>query len=186
MLKKKMLISTVIIAMMLASPVCAEEINQTVNESSQMAVGFNAAPAQAADETIHIAWDGVELEFPDQQPMIVDGRTLTPPRPITAAMPGDYMVNVVQDKPWYAVSIQPTDNNIEGKNWFEFYQAHDGEAAFCRSNLGQTQGERLEMPIEIIGNRFMLPVRVLAEPFGDVSWDGATKTVTVTTKNVVQ
>ncbi|MDO4281663.1 MAG: hypothetical protein Q4C56_08535 [Peptococcaceae bacterium] len=157
------------------------------------AVGLGGQPAEAADNTARIIWDGRQITFPDQQPVVINGTTFAPSRPLVAAMPGDYIVNVVKDKPWYAVSIQPDpDSNSSNHNnyYFAFYQGHDNEAPFYTVDYGangimdQSKHQEVQMntQIQIMGNRLMLPVRALVGPFADISWDKNTKTVTITSK----
>ncbi|MDO4281251.1 MAG: hypothetical protein Q4C56_06425 [Peptococcaceae bacterium] len=158
------------------------------------AVGLAGQPAEAAEDTARIVWDGQEIAFPDQQPVVINGTTFAPSRPLVAAMPGDYIVNVVKDKPWYAVSIQPNpDSNFSNHNnyFFAFYQGHDNEAPFYTVDYGGPNGVmdpskhqevQMSTQIQLMGNRLMLPVRALVGSFADISWDKDTKTVTITSK----
>ena len=50
-------------------------------------------------ETPTIVWDGVEL--------VQNGVSLAPSRPIVAAMPGEYTVNILQSDPWWKISVEP-------------------------------------------------------------------------------
>lgn len=69
-------------------------------------------------DTPQIYWDGVELEFPDQQPVVQNGVSLAPSRPIVAAMPGEYTVNILQSDPWWKISVEPV--GTEPDYWLTF------------------------------------------------------------------
>lgn len=128
-------------------------------------------------ETPTIVWDGVELEFPDQQPVVQNGVSLAPSRPIVAAMPGEYTVNILQSDPWWKISVEPV--GTEPDYWLTFSQGHDGLLPSYTVDYGtadnydpaQHKEATMNVPVQIVGDRLMLPVRALIEPFADVVWD---------------
>lgn len=128
-------------------------------------------------DTPQIYWDGVELEFPDQQPVVQNGVSLAPSRPIVAAMPGEYTVNILQSDPWWKISVEPV--GTEPDYWLTFSQGHDGLLPSYTVDYGtadnydpaQHKEATMNVPVQIVGDRLMLPVRALIEPFADVVWD---------------
>lgn len=128
-------------------------------------------------DTPQIYWDGVELEFPDQQPIVQNGVSLAPSRPIVAAMPGEYTVNILQSDPWWKISVEPV--GTEPDYWLTFSQGHDGLLPSYTVDYGtadnydpaQHKEATMNVPVQIVGDRLMLPVRALIEPFTDVVWD---------------
>lgn len=128
-------------------------------------------------DTPQIYWDGVMLEFPDQQPVVQNGVSLAPSRPIVAAMPGEYTVNILQSDPWWKISVEPV--GTEPDYWLTFSQGHDGLLPSYTVDYGtadnydpaQHKEATMNVPVQIVGDRLMLPVRALIEPFADVVWD---------------
>ena len=128
-------------------------------------------------DTPQIYWDGVKLEFPDQQPVVQNGVSLAPSRPIVAAMPGEYTVNILQSDPWWKISVEPV--GTEPDYWLTFSQGHDGLLPSYTVDYGtadnydpaQHKEATMNVPVQIVGDRLMLPVRALIEPFADVVWD---------------
>ena len=128
-------------------------------------------------DTPQIYWDGVELEFPDQQPVVQNGVSLAPSRPIVAAMPGEYTVNILQSDPWWKISVEPV--GTEPDYWLTFSQGHDGLLPSYTVDYGtadnydpaQHKEATMNVPVQIVGDRLMLPVHALIEPFADVVWD---------------
>lgn len=128
-------------------------------------------------DTPQIYWDGVMLEFPDQQPVVQNGVSLAPSRPIVAAMPGEYTVNILQSDPWWKISVEPV--GTEPDYWLTFSQGHDGLLPSYTVDYGtadnydpaQHKEATMNVPVQIVDDRLMLPVRALIEPFADVVWD---------------
>ena len=128
-------------------------------------------------DTPQIYWDGVKLEFHDQQPVVQNGVSLTPSRPIVAAMPGEYTVNILQSDPWWKIGVEPV--GTEPDYWLTFSQGHDGLLPSYTVDYGtadnydpaQHKEATMNVPVQIVGDRLMLPVRALIEPFADVVWD---------------
>lgn len=128
-------------------------------------------------DTPQIYWDGVKLEFPDQQPVVQNGVSLAPSQPIVAAMPGEYTVNILQSDPWWKISVEPV--GTEPDYWLTFSQGYDGLLPSYTVDYGtadnydpaQHKEATMNVPVQIVGDRLMLPVRALIEPFADVVWD---------------
>ena len=123
---------------------------------------ISICPAYAADE-IKIYVNGNYLNS-DVPPIIVDGRTLVPLRVIFEALGAKVNWNgdtqtVTAGKEGIALSLQ-IGSNVLFKNGTYI---------------------TLDVPAQIVNDRTMVPVRAVAESFGaDVSWDGNTRTVSVT------
>lgn len=137
-------------------------------------------------DLIRVIWNGEFVNFPDQQPVAIDGVTMVPMRPIVDLMPDHQTVNIVQDRPWWVVSIAPQDG--QDGYYYEFHQGHDGEAPFYTVDYYK-DGEkdpalhqRVEMSTQIqsMGGRLMVPLRALVSPYANVEWRELTNTVYVT------
>ncbi|MDR2166814.1 MAG: CAP domain-containing protein [Clostridiales bacterium] len=119
---------------------------------------------------IGVSIDGVPVEFGEQGPEIVDGRTLVPVRAVFEAL--DFVVTwnsesqvVGLDRPGSSILIWI------GQNRFYY----------------NTDARPLEVAAQIIGGSTMLPIRALVEAVGyEVGWDEATSTVLITTQNAAQ
>ncbi len=106
-----------------------------------------------------------------------NGVSLAPSRPIVAAMPGEYTVNILQSDPWWKISVEPV--GTEPDYWRTFSQGHDGLLPSYTVDYGtadnydpaQHKEATMNVPVQIVGDRLMLPVRALIEPFADVVWD---------------
>lgn len=116
-----------------------------------------------ANEDIAVTIDGQAVVFADQQPVIIDGRTLVP-------------VGGVFD----ALGFVPT---WEGAIQTATLTRDDftivitiGSSTFTTNNVAHT----LDVPAQIIGGRTMLPIRAVLESVRyTLEWDGATRTVII-------
>ncbi len=119
------------------------------------------APAPS-DDTIKVVLDGKKIDF-DVEPAIINDRTMVPLRAIFEALGAevdwdDASKTVTAVKDGITIKMQ-IGNAVMTKN---------GETVTLDS-----------MPT-IIESRTLVPVRAIAESFGnDVGWDGATKTVSI-------
>ncbi|MDR2168383.1 MAG: CAP domain-containing protein [Clostridiales bacterium] len=119
---------------------------------------------------IGVSIDGAPVEFGDQEPANIEGRTLVPVRAVFEAL--DFVVTwnpesqvVGLDRPGSSILIWI------GQNRFYY----------------NTEARPLEVAAQIIGGSTMLPIRALVEAVGyDVGWDAATSTVLITTQNATQ
>ena len=127
-----------------------------------LAVFMLATAAFAADITVTL--NGEAIDFADQAPEIVEGRTLVPLRAIFEALGA----SVEWDQATKTVTSSMDDVTIKltiGDN--NLYR--NGEAKV------------LDVPAQILNSRTMVPARAIAEAYGvDVQWDAATRTVVLT------
>ena len=122
---------------------------------------FMAKPVQANEVVVTV--DGGVVDFGEQGPVIVDGRTLVPVRGVFEAL--GFEVNWMGDEQTAVLEAGGLRLTIGiGDNFF---------------NLNDQRHE-LEVPAQLIGGSTMLPVRGLLESIGHyVSWDEETNTVAV-------
>ena len=123
----------------------------------------------SAQDTISVILDGKKLTFEDQNPLILEDRTLVPFRGILEAMGvtvswegSTRTVTAVRDD----ITVQLTiDDPVMYKN---------GEAI------------TLDVPAQIVGSRTMVPARAVSESFGaDVSWNPTLRNVVISTDEVL-
>jgi len=119
----------------------------------------------SAEDAITVTLDGVAIDFADQAPTIIDGRTLVPLRAIFEALGA----TVEWDQVTKTVTSERGSDKIE---------LTVGSDTFYKN------GERgdLDVPGQILNGRTLVPARAIAEAYGvDVQWDAATRTVILTT-----
>jgi len=126
-------------------------------------------------DAITVKVDGQVISFPDQQPVIVDGRTLVPirgvfehigfevdwnPNTSTALLTrGTFHINITIGQPTFGVLV------------------HDPNSPFP----GHGVLVALDVPAQLIGGRTMLPLRAVLESIGyELEWNGQTRTVIIT------
>ena len=117
----------------------------------------------AYDITVLI--DGTELEFEDQEPVIINDRTLVPVRAIFEALGAD-------------VSWLPEGMKVVANTASVNVTMTIGENDYF------VNGERhmLDVPPRIMNDRTLVPARAVAEAFGClVNWDDTAKTVIINT-----
>jgi hypothetical protein len=122
--------------------------------------------AVAYANEISVTIEGERVDFADQHPAIVDGRTLVPVRGVFEHL--GFAVEWNGDARTAILSY--TD--------FEVIITLD-------SNVFTTNGisHNLEVPAQIINGRTMLPIRAVLESVGyNVSWNGTTRMVTIISK----
>ena len=125
-----------------------------------------------ASDNITVTINGVPVVFADQQPVVVDGRTLVPIREVFEALgfevtwePAFQMATLINGEFRLAISI--------------------GYHAFMAAPLSAPQITRhhsvpLDVPAQLINDRTMLPIRSPLEAVGyEVGWDNATRTVVI-------
>jgi len=112
-------------------------------------------------DEITVTINDYHVNFPDQQPIIVDGRTLVPVRGVFEMLGfdvdwDDYTQTVILSSDDYVVNI-----TIESD-------------IFTTNEVRHT----LDVPAQLIGERTMLPLRAVLESVGfDVCWSERTQTV---------
>ena len=127
-----------------------------------LAVFMLATVAFAADITVTL--NGEAIDFADQAPEIVEGRTLVPLRAIFEALGA----SVEWDQATKTVTSSMDDVTIK---------LTIGDNTLYRNGEGVT----LDVAAQILNGRTMVPARAIAEAYGvDVQWDAATRTVVLT------
>jgi len=121
---------------------------------------------KSVNSEITVLYNGTRISFHtyDQDPVIVDGRTLVPMRSIFEAMLATVQWDgststAIADRNGTVVKIKIGDNKM--------YK--DGKEI------------SIDVPAQLMNGRTMIPVRVIAEAFGaDVRWNGAGRTAIIT------
>ena len=119
----------------------------------------------AGEQPISVTINGERVVFTDQNPVIVDSRTLVPVRGVFEKLgfdvdwaPGTRQAILTSDQYTVVITV--------------------GSATFTVNGVNRT----LDVPAQIIGDRTMLPIRAVVESVGYfVDWDGPTRTVLITT-----
>ncbi|MBE7045865.1 MAG: hypothetical protein E7396_00435 [Ruminococcaceae bacterium] len=118
-----------------------------------------------ADEEITVMVNGEKVVF-DQEPVVENGRTLVP-------------VRAIFEKLGARVSYEPERQKVYAEMGTRYVAFLIG-ADTIYTNDG---GTKTDAPARIINDRTFVPVRAVSEGFGaKVSWDQATKTVTINSK----
>jgi len=114
---------------------------------------------------INVTINNTPVNFTDQAPTIVDGRTLVPVRGVFEAL-------------GFGVSWNEQARQVT------LSRASDTIVITVDSATFTTNGTRhtLDVPAQIIGGRTMLPIRAVLESVGyDLGWNEATRTVVIST-----
>lgn len=125
--------------------------------ASLIGISAHAAPS--------VELNGKAIEFTDQEPVIIDNRTLIPVRDVLEAMGAevDWLAEeraVVAMRDMNTVIIRINDSNI----------------------ISNGVPAAIDVPAQIINSRTMLPARAVVEALGgSVDWDGAAQKVIITT-----
>ena len=118
-----------------------------------------------ASDIIRVTVDGRPVNFPDAQPVIVHGRTLVPMRGVFEQM------GFVGD--WNPIT--ETSTLIRAGMTISVRR---GDPFFTVNGMQQFP----EVPPQLLGGRFMIPLRAVAESTGaNVSWNENIRTVIITT-----
>lgn len=123
-----------------------------------------AVTASAADNALTVTVDGTEVSFPDQQPIIKNDRTLVPVRFIAEAL-------------GYEVEWDQTNNAA--------VIDHGRIVMYIGTNHAIIDGKHktLDVKSELIGDRTMVPLRVIAETLDcTVDWLNEIRTVQINRK----
>ena len=129
-----------------------------------LGVGWFGGSAVYASDEITVTVNGEHVNFPDQQPVVVDGSTLVPVRGIFETMGFDVDW---EDETSTAILVrEPYTIRVQL-----------GSSTFTTNGVLHQLG----VPAQSIGGRTMIPLRAVLESVGyDLDWDGATQTVIVT------
>lgn len=124
--------------------------------------------ADEDDDSIKVIVNGNKVAFTDQEPVIVNDRTLIPVRAVSEALGK----NVDWNGETQTVII--TD---EGAEAAEISEVNDGKIKVYANGVKVTFTD--QEPI-IMNDRTMIPLRAVSEALGKkVDWNGETKTVTI-------
>lgn len=124
-----------------------------------------AAPAMTlVASEITVSVDGVQVDFPGQPPVIVDGRTLVPVRGVFETMGFD-------------VGWNPEARQATLSSATDVIVITIDSDTFTVNDVNHT----LEVPAQIINGSTMLPIRAVLESVGySLGWSEATRTVLIT------
>ena len=114
---------------------------------------------------VTVTVDGQEVKFKDQDPVIIEGRTLVPVRGVFEALGAE--VEWIGETRQVLVKSPDTEVQLT-----------------LDSNQYFVNGEEkyLDVPASLINDRTMVPVRAISESLGcSVEWDGNTNTVIINT-----
>jgi len=120
-----------------------------------------------ADAPISVTVDGERVNFADQQPVVIDGRTLVPVRGVFEALGfevdwNSHLALVTISRAGTVIIIEP-DSDIFAANGVRHV---------------------LEVQAQIINGRTMLPLRAILESVNyEVAWDANSRTVLVSTES---
>lgn len=129
-----------------------------------LAVGVPAAPPVAANQPVRVNLDGKQLALP-VDPVVINDRTMVPFRAIAEAL----QVNVTWHDATRTVEAQGLGTQL---------------LLTLDEKTAQVNGWNWPMDVAptLVESRTLVPLRFFSEAFGlDVGWDGATKTVSLTT-----
>ena len=145
-----------------------------------LALGIFMPAALQANE-VNVTIDGVQVEFADQGPAIVDGRTLVPVRGVFEAL--GFEVDWDQDTLTATLTASRDVVLWAFEEQYNTMGTNDIEVIITVGNsVFTTNGEEyeLEVPAQLIEGRTMLPIRAVLESVGHfVDWDGDTSTVVI-------
>jgi len=123
------------------------------------------ATAYPPTDAITVTINNTPVNFTDQAPTIVDGRTLVPVRGVFEAL-------------GFGVSWNEQARQVTLTRANDTVVITVDSATFTANGANRT----LDVPAQIIGGRTMLPIRAVLESVGyDLGWNEATRTVVIST-----
>ena len=123
-----------------------------------------AVPVVVSAASITVTINGDKVDFPDQEPVIVDGRTLVPVRGVLESMGATVE--------WDSKTSTATFSRGDVKGTLKIGSVD--------MKVG-TKTTKMDVAPQIIGGRTMIPIRFPVEALGGtVGWDGKTSTVIIT------
>ncbi|MDR2183648.1 MAG: copper amine oxidase N-terminal domain-containing protein [Clostridiales bacterium] len=140
-------------------------------------------PLNAADDAITVIFDGQPIEFVDQTPIIVDGRTLVPARAIFEAfgMEVQWRNDHGQRQIWaakgdFGISMYIGFNFMSFGTFADYYVTFRGQTM---RPFESTQVE-LDVPPMLVNDRAMVPLRAIVEALdAEVEWNQETRTAVI-------
>lgn len=141
---------------------------------------FGSAYAMNGDENIiRVMVNGQYIEFTDQQPVEINGRTLLPIRPVMEAMGK----NVEWNDSTQNTVIYDNDIRVSLKIGDMIIHKYMHDAA---NNEELSFTEEMDTAPILINDRTCLPVRFVAEAFmASVDWEEETQTVMIVTADLL-
>lgn len=148
---------------------------------------IQAVPCLATDNKISVTINNKEITF-DQKPIIKNGRTLVPIRPVCETLGADVYWNneaqvvvIVRNKTKILLKIGETDfvimNTTQDKKTLN--DLIDSKTS------NQIEEKELDCVPEIISGRTMLPIRAVCEALNaDVKWNGNDNSITIKATNI--
>lgn len=128
-----------------------------------------AADTQDLEFGVQVTIDGETVDFPDQQPVILNGRTLVPVRGVFEKLGAE--VSYLEEAD--AVQIVYEDITID----FPI-----GSQTVTVTTGGSSTVKTLDAPTVLLADRTMVPLRFVAETIGaEVLWEEESKTVVIET-----
>lgn len=152
--------------------------------------------ATSTNDTISVIVNGTAVNFTDQQPTLVDGRTLVPVRGVFEALGFEVEWNGERQEVTLSRYIindgYLSDSPIGTHLGLEIITISIGREYFQLEQVGTIFNRAfndtpippipLDVPAQIIGGSTMLPIRAVLEVVGySLDWDGANQTVIITT-----
>ncbi|MCL1845303.1 MAG: stalk domain-containing protein [Defluviitaleaceae bacterium] len=125
-----------------------------------------AATAAYADSGISVVANGQNVNFADQQPIMIDGRTLVPVRGVFEML--GFNVDWEYET---STAVLASENHV--------VRITVGQSVFYTNGVAH----QLDVPAQIIGGRTMVPLRLPLESVGYfLGWDGTNQTVLISTE----
>lgn len=165
---KKLAVAAITIMVMLGQVTGSSAVVTSVNmgrtqEITMAMTGTQETVAWAPDD-VKVIVDGQVLAFPDQKPIIKDGRTLLPIKHVSVALGAE--VEWIGDLSKVVIRGSNTIELILGQKL-----AKVGDKVIT-----------LDVPAQALNGRTMVPLKFVSVALGaEVNWDGNTRTVTITT-----
>jgi hypothetical protein len=136
-------------------------------------IAFLNETFRPTNDIVNVLIDGVPVIFPDQAPVIIDGRTLVPVRGVFEELGWDVDWNAETS----TAQLHKNDFGIRitvgsaGFRWIHPYYTDNHYAIVL-----------LDVPAQIINGRTMLPIRAVLEAVGyEVEWNAETHSVLIFT-----
>lgn len=162
-------------------------------------LSFGVMPQAFAADTITVTVDGEKVQFTDQQPVNIGGRVMVPVRAVAEKMGWEvdyftYYGNIVVDGYFQQEHDVVLRKAVEkSEQHFAGYQSNINiERQTRMSSIDgatpyQTEEVPVTVPLKIINGRTLFGIRDIADcTYSNIEWDGATKTVKITTKPIEQ